>query len=165
MKHTFWIYKNENFNFGLEKIPISIEEIEEKGDKNKGYIILKSKDQLDDVYESNVKIEINWETIERVSYHHGKAVNNSIKIFNSLDVSILKKETYWVQNHECTIWWGSKKDLIKQRVYPVNILHSIIYCEFTERLFEIHASISSKFFPNYESLIIEMMKKINCHDV
>ncbi|MHA1340081.1 MAG: hypothetical protein ACTSRZ_12350 [Promethearchaeota archaeon] len=165
MERSYWVYRNEECGFAIEKVPIYIDRDEEQGDSKKGYVTFKSTEELDEFYGPNIKIEVNWEPIDKFSYHHGKTVSLSIKAYNSMGVSITKRDSDWIKNHEWTIWKGTKKELKKGRIYSMNIVHSIIYCEFTERLFEMHAVVASKFYSKYEKEIVEMMRRINCHDL
>jgi len=164
MKRTYWIYRNSDCKIHVEKIPIYLERIEEEGTFETGRVTFQSTNSYDDIWGPDVKFEVSWEPVDRISYHHGKRVNQSIQMFNTLEIVVSKKQTEWIRSHEMTYWFGTRRQIIKKRFYPSNIIHSIIMCEQTNRVFELHAVIISAMNPNYENLILDAIKSINCHD-
>jgi hypothetical protein len=165
MKRTYWIYRNSDCKFQIEKIPIYLERVEEEGTYENGRVLFHSSSQYDEIWGPDVKFEIIWEPVDRISYHHGNRVNQSINMFNTLEIVIINKKTEWIRSHEMTFWFGTRRQIIKKRFYPSNIIHSIMMCESTDRVFELHAIIISALFPNYENLVIDAIKSINCHDI
>lgn len=164
MEYKSWVYRNENFKFSINKVPMQLELQSESGDQNNGILNFSSIKKYDEIWGPEAKLEVVWEKIDRIAYHHGKQVNDSIRIYGEIQVSILKKNTEWIRSHECTFWWGLKKQIMQKRLYSTSPIHCIMYCEQSNRLFQFHATIISMALPNYEDVLISCMKSLLCHE-
>lgn len=165
MEHSYWIYRNEDFGLSINKVPIYFERDTENGTFDEGSSVFKSGSMFDDIWGPDVKITVSWEKADRMTYHHGKKVRESIKMYNAINVGISKKKTEWLQSHECTFWWGRRKHMIKGHLYGSNLIHSIMLCEQTSRIIEVDARVIENRIRNYEALILEFMKSLVCHQI
>lgn len=162
---THWVYRNLDNEISINNVPVYFEKIIEEGDKDKGYASFQSYNQYDEVWGSDVKLDVSWEKTDRATYLHGKKVRSTIELYNSIEVVVLKKDTEWVRSHEMTYWYGSRKQILKKRFYATTIIHSVMLCEQTSRVIESHAVIISSLMPNYENLVLDMMRSIQCHEI
>ena len=165
MKRTYWIYRNNDCGFNIEKVPIYLERKEENGNYETGLVSFKSTGQVDEIWGADVKLDVTWEKCNRITYNHGSKIKESIEIYNTLQVSVVKKQQEWIKSHEMTYWVGTRNKIKRKRFYASTIIHALYLCEVTERFFEIHAEIISSLFPNYENLILDAIKSMNCHDL
>lgn len=165
MKRTYWIYKNVDCRFNIEKVPIYLERLEEEGNYENGRVSFRSTGQVDEIWGADVKLEVTWEKCNRITYNHGSKIKESIEMYNTLQVSVVKKQHEWIKSHEMTYWVGTRNKIKRKRFYASTIIHALYLCEVTERFFEIHVEIISSLFPNYENLILDAIKSMNCHDL
>jgi hypothetical protein len=161
-----WSYANSTLNLFLNKIPNSLpkESIATEGDQKKGKCTFKSTKTVDEIWGSEAKVEVSWEQIDPTQYHHGLKVKDTIRSFSAIEVVATKKETYWHLSHEMTYWLGNRQQLLRKRHYPSNIIHAIMFCELSQRLFEVHAVVYSNFYAKYEKILLEMIFSLQCHN-
>ncbi len=165
MSKITWHYINENTKIQINKISNQYTQgniIEEGTDKN-GKITLTSVKNFDEYWGPESKIEITWETKEPEDYHQGLKVKETIRMFSAIEVLATKKENKWHLSHEMTIWFGNRQQIKRKRFYASRIIHSILYCELSNRIFEIHATCIGNRYVNYEPLIMEIMNSFQCH--
>ena len=109
------------------------------------------------------KIEVSWENIDPTQYHHGLKVKDTIRMFSSIEVVATKKETHWHLSHEMTYWFGNRQQMLRRQYYPSNIIHAVMFCELSHRLFEIHSVAISASYPRYEKRLLDTMFSLQCH--
>lgn len=163
MQYSYFVYEKSEYNIKVNRMPIWFKEVQSEGDVNEGYIILHSNNDYDENWGADAKMEINWLKKERLDFLHYKEVQNSIDVFNAINMVITEKENTWVMSHEFTYWFGNRSKMIRKKYYVENAIHSIFYCDLTERLFSIHTSIINKHFDNFKPYILESFKSIICH--
>jgi len=145
-------------------MPVYLEKRSEEGDTKSGKVTFHSTSNYDEIWGADVKFDVTWELADRMTYNQAKKVRETIKMFNAIDIAVLKKETEWVRSHEMTYWYGGKKQIIQKRFYSTSIIHGIVLCEQTSRVFETHAVIVTPLFPNYEQLVLDAMRSLKCHE-
>jgi hypothetical protein len=165
LQHSHWVYRNQPCSFLIEKMPIYLERVTEEGDLKAGKVTFKSTSQYDEVWGSDVKFDVTWELADRMTYNHGKKVRETIKMFNAIDIVVIDKKTEWVRSHEFTYWYGQKKQIIQKRFYSTQIIHGVMLCDQSSRVFETHAVIITSLFTNYEQLILDSMRSLKCHEL
>lgn len=160
-----WPYMNAPLNIQINKISnlFSPQTVQVEGDQKKGKILIKSTRNADEVWGPEARIEVSWEKIDPTQYHHGLKVKETIRLFGSIEVVVTKKETYWHLSHEMTYWFGNRHQMIKKRFFPSRIIHAIVFCELTQRLFEVHAVVTDTAYAKYESTILDTIFSIQCH--
>ena len=160
-----WRYFNQNLGLQLNKISnlFSQEGIQEEGDPNKGKIGLKSKMVKDEILGPEAKMEISWEKVDPTQYHHGLKVKETIRMFSSIGVVANKKETHWHLSHEMTYWIGNREQIVRQRYYPTIIVHAIVFCELSHRVFEVHAVSMATSYAKYEQPFLDTIFSLQCH--
>ena len=72
---------------------------------------------MEEIYGTDATLEVYWETIDRVQYHHGKRVQQSFDMYNAIEVNITNKETVWNRSHEGTYWYGTRSQIKQKRFY------------------------------------------------
>lgn len=164
MENSCWVYRNEECGIKINRVPIYFERDAEEGDADNGTTTFRSGSQFDEIWGPDATITVSWEKTNRMTYHHGKKVRETINMYNAINVGIVKKETEWLQSHECTFWWGQRKHMKKGHLYGSHLIHSIMLCEQTSRVVEVDARVIENRFPNYEKLILEFMRSIVCHE-
>ncbi len=163
MQFTYYVYEKPECNIKINRMPIWFKEIEFNGDISKGMIILHTNDDYDENWGANAKMEIQWEKKDRFNFLHHKEVQNSIDVYSAINMVITEKENTWVRSHEFTYWLGSRSKIIRKQYYSENGIHSIFYCDLTERLFSLHTSIIAEQYINYKPYILEAYKSFICH--
>ena len=163
MEKTSYIYQNPHSNVTINKMPIWFEEDSVEGDQNNGYIAWSTKNQHDEIWGPLAKIQLEYTRMERSKFYHPKEVQNSIDQYNAINVIVSKKENDWLNSHEITIWYGSRRKLIRKRYYKEKSIHAIFYCDITERLFSVHASIIEDNYEGFRPYILNSFKSIFCH--
>jgi len=163
MQKNFYQYQKEEYNLSIDKMPIWFKEVEAQGDENKGRIVFHSQNEYDEIWGSNAKMEISWEKKGRIETFHAKEVQNSIDMYNAINIVVTKKEQVWIRSHEFTFWYGNRTKMVRKRYYPENVIYGIFYCELTERLFNFHTTIIKKHFEGFKPYIIEAYNSIICH--
>ncbi|MGQ4874135.1 MAG: hypothetical protein ACP6IY_08700 [Promethearchaeia archaeon] len=164
MQYTHYLYSNDNVSIIVNRMPIWFKEIKVEGDKDNGRIILHSQDEYDEIWGASAKMEINWEKKSRLDYFHAKQVQESIDMFNAINVVITEKQNTWHRSHEFTYWFGQRTKMIRKRYYPENIIHGVFYCDLTERQFNLTTYIIRKHFEGYKPYVIDGYLSVICHE-
>ena len=163
MEYNFYIYNKPECKLNINKMPIWLKEIEFEGDENNGYIILHSQTDYDEIWGPNAKLEIKWEKKDRMNLFYYKEVEKSIDTYNAIGIVVTKKERDWLMSHELTFWFGQRRKMIRKRYYIEKVVHGIFYCDISERLFDIHASIIDNMYENYQPYIMKSYNSVECH--
>jgi hypothetical protein len=163
MERTTYPYEKPEVDLKINKMPIWFREIEFNGDEAEGTIILRSKNDYDEIWGSNAKMEISWEKMERENYLHARAVQQSIDMYNAIDIVITKKETIWVRSHEFTYWLGNRTKMIRKHYYPENSIHGIFFCDVSGRIFNLHTKIIREHYEGFKEYILDSYKSVICH--
>lgn len=164
MQRNYYTLHKGGFNFTINKMPIWFGEAESSGDEDNGRLVLKSNNEYDEAWGSNAKMEITWEKKERQDFFHAKEVQNTIDMYNAINVVVTEKNRIWVRSHEFTYWFGHRTKMIRKRVYPENSIHAVFYCEISERQFDIHATIIRKHYDGFKPYILEAFNSMICHE-
>ena len=160
-----WNYQNAPLKLQLNKISglFSQENVREEGTLEKGQVTVQSVKEVDEIWGPDVKFTVSWEKVDPVKYHHGLKVKETIRMFSSIEVVATKKETRWHLSHEMSYWFGTRNQIKRRRYYPSNILHGIVFCELTHRLFEFHAEAYGNRYKKYEQALLDAMFSLQCH--
>jgi hypothetical protein len=165
MEHTYWIAKYPEMNVEIQKVPIYFRQVEVQGTNEAGTAKFESYNSMEEIYGPDAKFDVYWETVDRVLYHQGNRVQQSIDMYNAIEVNVTEKKTEWQRSHEGTYWFGKRSQIKQKRFYNSHHIHVVILCEQTSRVFEMHASIIANLYPNYKDLILSAMKSLLCHEV
>ncbi|MHA2006794.1 MAG: hypothetical protein ACXABO_04605 [Promethearchaeota archaeon] len=163
MEYTSYIYNKPECKLTINKMPIWLKEIEYNGDEDNGAIVLHSQEEYDEIYGPSSKIDIDWEKKERMDLFYYKEVENSIEIYNAIGIVVTSKKKDWLMSHEFTSWFGHRRKMIRRRFYVEKVIHGIFYCDITERLFNIHASVIESLYKSVEPNILKSYTTIECH--
>ena len=163
MQKNYFIYEKSEFNVTINKVPIWFKEVEVTGDENKGTIKFHSQNNYDEIWGPNATMEFDWLKKDRTKFLHSREVQESIDIYNAINVVVTKKEQVWLHTHEFTYWSGGRSKMIRKRYYPENNLHGVFYCELTERQFNMHSVIIRDHYEGFKPYILESFKSIICH--
>ncbi len=163
MQKNYYVYEKPELNFIIYKLPIWFKESSYEGDEKKGTIFFNSYNEFDEIYGSNAKIEINISEKERLDFYHPKEVQESINLYNAINVVVTKKERTWLNSHEFTYWFGNRRKMIRKRYYQENHIHGLFYCELTGRQFDIHAVVVKDHYEGFKPFLLEAYNSINCH--
>ncbi len=162
---TTWNYLNRDMMVQITKVSnyISKNNVTQSGDANEGEINFVSERAVDDIYGPECKVKINWIKTDPTQYHHGLKVKETIRMFSRINVVVTQKDTRWHLSHEMTYWQGTRQKMERGRYYQSAVIHAIVFCELTHRLFEIHAETYSKFAQNYRPIVMQFLESIQCH--
>ena len=163
MEYNYYVYVKPECEITINKMPKWFQEIEYEGNANKGYIILHSGQDHDEIWGPESKIEVNWEKKDRLNFFYYKEVQNSIDVYNAIGLVVTEKSRDWLLSHEITFWYGRRNKMIRKRFYHENAIHCIFYCDITERLFNIHTSIIGDKYEVYKPFILNSYNSIICH--
>jgi len=163
MQYTYYVYKKEDADITINRMPVWFREVQFEGNEKKGLIIFHSNNDYDEYWGSNAKMEINWETKERTEFMHYKAVQQSIDVYNAINMVITKKENDWIRSHEYTWWYGKRSKMIRKHYYAERAIHGLFYCDISKRLFSFHTNVVDDLFENFEPYILECYKSVICH--
>jgi len=165
LEGSTWRYLNREYGIQINKISdyFAKEKVKEEGNADLGEITFQSIRDVDDIFGPECTIKINWEKKDPTQYHHGLKVKDTIRMFSSINVVITKKETRWHLSHEMTYWLGRKQKMERGRYYQTSVIHGIVFCELTNRLFEVHAEVFAKYYENYKPLIMQVLETLQCH--
>jgi hypothetical protein len=163
MEYNFYVFKKQEGNLSINKMPIEFGEIEFEGDENNGSIKFHSQKDYDEIWGPNSTLELNWEKKERTNLFYYKEVESSIETYNAIGIVITNKERDWLMSHEFTIWFGQRRKMIRKRYYIEKIIHGIFYCEITERLINIHTSVIESIYDNFKPSLLKTFNSIECH--
>ncbi len=165
MQKNYYIYEKPECNITIYKLPIwfkeSFYEVDEEA--TKGTIQFDSYNEYDEIYGSNAKIEINFMKKDRLDFYHPKEVQESINLYNAINVVVTKKENAWLNSHEITFWFGNRTKMIRKRYYQENHIHGLFYCELSSRQFDIHSVIIRNHYEGFKPYLLEAYNSINCH--
>jgi len=164
MQQSYYGFQNHDFNIQIDKMPIWFKEARVSGDKDQGTITLHTSNTYDDIWGPIGTMEIHWEKKDRMDSFHAKQVQNSIDMYNSIEIVVTKKEDLWVRAHECTIWYGHRAKIIRKHFYRESVIHCVLYCDITERQYNIHTSIITDHYEGFKPYIVEAYNTIICHD-
>ncbi|MHA1726386.1 MAG: hypothetical protein ACTSXH_16365 [Promethearchaeota archaeon] len=160
---TTYVYEKPESNIRITKMPIWFEETSAEGNQENGYISWETINHHDEIWGAIAKIDLEYSKLERSKFFHPKEVQKTIAQFNAIDITVSKKENDWINSHELTIWYGTRKKLIRKRFYRENSIHAIFYCDMSERLFSIHASMIEVHYEGFKPFILNAFKSITCH--
>jgi hypothetical protein len=163
MQRNYYTYEKPECNITINKLPIWFKETFYEGDQNGGTLKFQSYNNYDEIYGSDATIELNFIKKERVKFYHAKAVQESINIYNAINVVVTHKEDSWINTHEFTCWYGGRTKMIHKRYYPENHIHGLFYCELTERLFEIHSIVIRDRYEGFKPYLLEASNSVICH--
>ncbi|MFO7795725.1 MAG: hypothetical protein ACQERB_03125 [Promethearchaeati archaeon] len=163
MQYTYYVYKKDEANLTINRMPVWFKEVQFEGNEQEGIIILHSHNDYDEYWGSNAKMEISWEPKKRIDFLHYKEVQRSIDVYNAINMVITNKENDWVRSHEFTFWYGNRSKMIRKRYYAENAVHGIFYCDISERLFSLHTNVIAELYENFRPYVIESYKSIICH--
>ena len=164
MQRTSYIYKREDCNVIVNKMPIWFNEVEFNGDKNKGILLFHSQNNYDENWGANAKLELSWEQLEREKFFHAKEVQRTIDMYNSVQMVVNKKENTWINSHEFTIWFGNRRKFIRKSYYVEKAIHGIFYCDMTERLFNVHGNVIDAHYEGFKPYLLNAFSSIICHE-
>ncbi|TFF88561.1 MAG: hypothetical protein EU550_01070 [Promethearchaeota archaeon] len=164
MEYHYYVYEKPEYDIRINKMPIWFKEIKFEGDKNKGYIEFHTQDNYDEFWGPIAKYEFNWESKYRTEFFHSREVQESINIYNAINISVTNKDSDWIRSHEYTYWFGNRMKRMGKKYYPENSIHGLFYCELTERVFEMHTTIIRDYFESYREYILNSYKSVFCHD-
>jgi len=163
MQSNYYVYENQDCNVQIDKMPIWFKEKETTGNRDNGTITLHSTNNYDEIWGANAKLEISCERKKRTESFHAKEVQNSIDMYNSIEVVVTSKEQIWVRSHECTIWYGTRTKMIRKHFYREGVIHAVIYCDVSERQFNIHTGIVAEHYKGFKPFIVDAYNAIICH--
>jgi len=142
---------------------IWFEEKEFEGDENNGSIIFHSQKIYDEIWGPDSTLELNWEKKDRSNLFYYKEVESSIETYNAIGIVVIKKERDWLMSHEFTTWFGQRRKMIRKRYYIEKVIHSIFFCEISERLINIHTSVIESMYDNFKPSLLKTFNSIECH--
>ena len=164
MEYNYYTYEKSEANIIVNKLAKWFREEKFEGDTNEGYISFHSQNDYDEIYGANAKMEIAWEKKDRISFFHGKEVQNSIELYSSVGFAIIKKESDWLLSHEFVTWFGQRTKMMRKRYYREKCIHGIFYCDVSERLINIHVNVIDKHYDNFKPFIIKSLSTFICHE-
>ncbi|MFX1418238.1 MAG: hypothetical protein ACFE9N_04875 [Promethearchaeota archaeon] len=163
MEYNYFVYSKPECAIKINKMPKWFQEAEYEGNESKGFIVLNSKDEYDEIWGPNSKMEINWEEKDRMNFFYYKEVQNSIDVYNAIGLVVTEKNRDWLLSHEITFWLGHRNKMIRKRFYLEKAIHCIFYCDITERLFNIHTSMIAEMYEDSKPFILNSYNSVICH--
>jgi len=163
MEYNFYVYKKLECNLTINKMAIWFGETEFEGDENNGSIIFHSQNIYDEIWGPDSTLELNWEKKDRANLFYYKEVESIIEIYNAIGIVVTKKERDWLMSHEFTTWFGQRRKMIRKRYYIEKVIHSIFFCEISERLINIHTSVIESMYDNFKPSLLKTFNSIECH--
>ncbi len=164
MEYNYYSYEKPEGKIIVQKLPKWFIEVKFEGNELEGNITLHSQNDYDEIYGSNAKLEISWETKYRNTLYFGKEVQKSIELYNAIGFAITKKENAWLLSHEFVSWFGQRTKMMRKRYYREKCIHGIFYCDITERLINIHYNVIDKHYENFKPFIVKSLSTIVCHE-
>ena len=166
MQHNFWRYIDQENQLSLNHISnlFDQEKVTREGEFDQGRLKFHTIKSSDKFFGSDATLEISWEKVDPVKYHHGLKVKQTISMFSAIQVVINKKETKWSHSHELTLWYGSRNQILKKRFFSSKITHGIMFCELTSRIFEMHGIFLGQKRKLYEQAIMDAIDSFYCHE-
>jgi hypothetical protein len=165
MEYNYFVYNKPECAITINKMPKWFQEKEYDGDESKGFIILHSQNEYDEIWGPESKMEINWEKKDRMNLLYYQEVQNSIDVYNAIGLVVTEKNRDWLLSHEITFWYGHRNKMIRKRFYHERGIHCIFYCDMTERLFNIHTSMIGEKFDNFKPYILKSYNSVVCHGI
>jgi hypothetical protein len=164
-KKSYWQFSDPNLHIVIPHVSNRFDQrnIIKEGDREKGRIQFHSTETADEIWGPSAIIEITWETIDPVSYHHGVQTKESIEMYSAINVVTTKKDLEWHQSHEMTVWYGRKQKLKRRRMYMSQIIHSIFFCDQTSRIFNVHGKVLNQMHHLYQQPILDVIHSLQCH--
>ena len=163
MEYNYYIYTIPECGVIINKMPIWYKEIESSGDKVQGSITLQTQKEHDEIWGPESIMEINWEKKDRLNFFYYKEVQISIDMYNAVGIVVTEKNKDWLRSHEITFWSGHRNKMIRKRFYTEKVMHCIFYCDVSETLFNVHASIIGDQYENFKPFILKSFNSIECH--
>ena len=163
MEFNYYVYNKPECKISIEKMPKWYKEIEYIGDENKGTITFNSHNNYDEIWGPNSTLELNWEKKERIKLLFYKDIQESIDVYNAIGIVVTEKKKEWHMSHEFTYWFGNRRKMMRKRYYVEKVIHGIFYCEVSERLFNIHASVISDMYENFKPFVLKSYSTVICH--
>ena len=163
MEKKTYIYENREFNILINRMPIWFEEFNILGKTEKGSIMLHTTNIYDEMWGPAAKIEISWELLEIESFYHPKIVQKNIDAYTAVDVALTKKKNDWNNSHNYTLWYGTRRKLIKTSYFEELSIHGIFYCDITQRVIELYAGVLKDNYEGFEPYILDSFKSVICH--
>jgi hypothetical protein len=163
MEYNYYVYNKPECNLLINKMPVWFQEEAIEGDENNGSIIMRSQEEYDEIWGPKAKLEANWEKKNRADLLYYKEVESSIETYNAVGIVVTKKERDWLMSHEFTFWFGQRRKMIRKRYYIEKVIHGIFYCEVSERLINIHASVIESEYDSYKPYLLKSFNSIECH--
>lgn len=164
---TTWDFKSEDLKIVFNKIPnyFNSSDVNITGELNEGSFWVKSYDKKDDIWGAIANITVEWSPANPLTFHHGIQVKKTIDIYSAINVIVTQKEQSYLLSHDITIWHGRKQKFEQRRMYSSKIVHATIFCDQTNRLFEIHAEVLDSEFYLYEKPLKDFIYSFECHAV
>lgn len=163
MEYNFYVYKKPECNLTINKMAIWFGETEFEGDENNGSIIFHSQNIYDEIWGPDSTLELNWEKKDRANLFYYKEVESSIETYNAIGLVVTKKERDWLMSHEFTTWFGQRRKMMRKRYYVEKVIHSIFFCEISERLINVHTSVIESMYDNFKPSLLKTFNSIECH--
>ena len=166
MQHNFWRYIDEENKLQFNKISnlFDQEKVTREGNFDQGSTKFHTGKSSDKFFGSDATLEFSWEKVDPLKYHHGLKVKETIRMFSAIQVVVGKKETKWSHSHELTLWYGTRQQILKKRFFSSRITHGIMFCELTNRVFDIHAIFLGQNRKLYEKAIMDAIDSFYCHE-
>ncbi|MGV9173062.1 MAG: hypothetical protein ACOC44_10155 [Promethearchaeia archaeon] len=163
MQRNYYVYKDKDLGVHIAKLPVWFSEAQKEGDADQGSIVFHSNNEYDEVWGPNAKIQVDWENKARTDFYHAREVQESIDMYNAINVVVTNKKREWLRSHEFTYWFGNRKKMIRKHYYPEEIIHGIFYCEVKNRQYTLNARVIKKHYEGFKPYILEAFKSIICH--
>jgi hypothetical protein len=163
MQRNYYEYKKDEMGIHIGKMPVWFTEKSVEGDAKQGAIEFHSNNEYDEVWGPNAKFRIEWEAKDRSEFYHAREVQESIDMYNAINVVVTNKEQIWMRSHEFTYWFGKRTKMIRKRYYPEQIMHGVFYCEIKNRQYNINARVIKRHYEAFKPYILEAFKSIICH--
>lgn len=166
MQHNFWRYIDSENQLQINHISnlFNQEGVQREGNFDQGRLKFFTHKTSDKFFGSDATLEISWEKVDPLKYHHGLRVKETIGMFSRIQVVITKKETKWSHSHELTLWYGTRQKIMKKRFFSSRITHGIMYCDLSHRVFNIHGIFLGQDRKLYEKAIMEAIESFHCHN-
>ncbi|GAB4331911.1 MAG: hypothetical protein Kow0069_39440 [Promethearchaeota archaeon] len=162
MEFSTWVFRNEEFGVFLDKVPNFMDRNLEEGSQVQGRITFVSQAEVDEYYGPEAELEVTWESMGAMSFRHGRALRDSIREHNAIDVVVESTERDWLNHHEFSMWFGSRRKFLHKRLYGISYVHGLFFCDQTQRYFQLQARIYAPAFESYKPHLVATIKSIRC---
>ncbi len=165
VQQNHWVYRSP-FGFMISRMPVYFnhQTIKNEGDDKSGRFSIKSYREFDESYGAEAKIYVEWETIPKENYHHGKTSRNKISDFSTLEWVISGKEDKWHLSHDLTTFYGKRQKMEKRRVFVEYMIHGLVYCDYKQLFYNINCTVIEKYYENYKNLFLDVINSFACHE-